>query len=153
MQRENWRGHDRNALCWSFFIINDNNIFNGKKPQIMRCMICHVNFVPYNPRTKERRRIITYSLKNGIKYLKKHVTDHVVLTKRFEKKVKSPLRNVFERQLAKKRLNVSNFEISEFLVQKIPLRRMLCNKSNFCTTLPFWLLKIISLFNLLRALG
>jgi hypothetical protein len=29
----------------------------------------------------------------------------------------------------------------------------LCNKSNFCTTLPFWLLKIISLFNLLRALG
>jgi hypothetical protein len=113
LQRENWRGHDRNALCWSFFIINDDNIFNGRKPQIIRCMICHVNFVPYNPRIKERRRMTTYSLKNGITYLKKHVdVDHVVLAKRFEEEMNSPLRNVFERQFPKKKPNVSNFEIS-----------------------------------------
>jgi hypothetical protein len=61
LQREKWRGHDRNALCWSFFIVNDNNIVDGNKSQIMRCVIYQVNFVSYNPRTKERRGIIPYS--------------------------------------------------------------------------------------------
>jgi hypothetical protein len=59
-QREKWKGHDRNALCWAFYIVNDNNIVDGSKPQIMKCIVCHVNFVPFNPRTKERRGIITY---------------------------------------------------------------------------------------------
>ncbi len=63
----------------------------------MKCMSYHVNFIPYNPRKKERRKIITYSLKNGITYVRKHVdVDHVVLAKRFEEEVNSPLRNVFE---------------------------------------------------------
>jgi hypothetical protein len=57
LQREKWRGHDRNALCGSFFIVNDNNVVDGSKPQIMRCMIYVVNFVLYNPRTKERREL------------------------------------------------------------------------------------------------
>jgi hypothetical protein len=57
LQREKWRGHDQNALCESFFIVNDNNIIDGSKPQIMRCMICVVNFVLYNPRTKESREL------------------------------------------------------------------------------------------------
>jgi hypothetical protein len=61
LQREKWKGHDRNALCWSIFIVNDNNIVDGSKPQIMKCMIHHVNFVLYNLRTKEQRKIITYS--------------------------------------------------------------------------------------------
>jgi hypothetical protein len=30
--KEKWKGHDRNALCWSFFIVNDNNIVDGSKP-------------------------------------------------------------------------------------------------------------------------
>jgi hypothetical protein len=57
LQREKWKGHDRNALCGSFFIVNDNNVVDGSKPQIMRCMIYIVNFVLYNPRTKERREL------------------------------------------------------------------------------------------------
>ncbi len=24
--KEKWKMHDRNALCWSFYIVNDNNI-------------------------------------------------------------------------------------------------------------------------------
>jgi len=92
LQREKWKGHDRNAMCWSFFIVNDNNIIDGSKPQIMRCMICHVCFVLCNPRTKERRGIVTYSKKNGITTLKKHVdVDHVILAKKFEE-VKFSLR-------------------------------------------------------------
>jgi hypothetical protein len=39
LQREKWRGPNKNALCWSFFIINDNNIVDGSKPHIMRCMM------------------------------------------------------------------------------------------------------------------
>jgi hypothetical protein len=73
-------------------------------------MICHVNFVSYSPRTKERRGIITYSFKNNITGLKKHVNaDHAILAKRFEEEMNFPLRNLFERQLAKKKPNVSNF--------------------------------------------
>jgi hypothetical protein len=85
-------------------------------------MICDVSFVPCNPRIKERRGIITYSKINGITTLKKHVdVDHAILAKSFEEEVNSPLRNVLERQLAKKRPNVFNSKISEFFVQKILL--------------------------------
>jgi hypothetical protein len=60
LEREKWKGHDGNAFCWSFFIINDNNIVDGSKPQIMRCMYdLSSKFVLYNPRTKKRRGITT----------------------------------------------------------------------------------------------
>ncbi len=36
LQTEKWKGHDRNVLCWSFFIVNDKNIVDGNKPQVMR---------------------------------------------------------------------------------------------------------------------
>ncbi len=39
LQREKRKGHDRNALYWSFFIVNDNNIVDGSKPQIMKCLM------------------------------------------------------------------------------------------------------------------
>ncbi len=75
-------------------------------------LIYNVNFVPHNPRTKENRKIITYSQKNGIIALKKHVDAyHVVLAKRFDEELNSPLRNVFKKQLAKKRPNVFNSKI------------------------------------------
>ncbi len=32
LQIKKQKGHDRNALCWSFFIVNDNNIVDGSKP-------------------------------------------------------------------------------------------------------------------------
>jgi hypothetical protein len=85
--------------------------------------------------------------------LEKHVdANHVTLAKLFEN-VKSPLRNVLERQLAKKkRPNVFTSKLSKFFAIKDPFK-MLCNKNNFCKTLPFWLSKIISLFNLLITLG
>jgi hypothetical protein len=45
--------------------------------------------------------------------LKKHVdANHVILEKRFKEEVNSPLRDVLERQPAKKRPNVYNSIIS-----------------------------------------
>ncbi len=52
--------------------------------------------------------------KNGITTLKKHVdANHVILEKRFKEEVNSPLRDVLERQPAKKRPNVYNSIISQ----------------------------------------
>jgi D-ribose pyranose/furanose isomerase RbsD len=51
--------------------------------------------------------------------LKKHVdVDHVVIAKRIEE-VNNHVTRVLEKQLARKRHNVSNNEVFEFLVQKI----------------------------------
>ncbi len=56
--------------------------------------------------------------------MKKHVdANHVVLAKRFEKEANFPLRNVFEKQLAKKRPNVFNFEISKFFGTTYPFKK------------------------------
>jgi len=50
-----------------------------------------VKFFPYNPITKEKRRIITYSKNNGINSSKKYIdANHVILAKRFEGEVNSP---------------------------------------------------------------
>ncbi len=56
----------------------------------------------------------THYKKNGIIALKKHVdANHVMLAKRFEEEVDSPLRDVLEKQPAIKKPNVSNSEISK----------------------------------------
>ncbi len=87
-------------------------------------MICRANVFHYNPRTKERRKIITYFKKNGIIVLKEHVdANHVVLANRFEEEMNSPLGKILEKQPTKKRPNVSNFEISKFFGVKDLLKR------------------------------
>ncbi len=40
--------------------MNDNNIIDGRKYQIMHCMFCHTNPIVFNPRRKERKIIISY---------------------------------------------------------------------------------------------
>jgi hypothetical protein len=36
--------NDKNALCLSFYVVNDNNIVDGRKYQIMHCMFCHSSY-------------------------------------------------------------------------------------------------------------
>ncbi len=102
----------------------------------------------------KRKGIITYFKKNGIIALKKHVdANHALLAKIFEEEVNFPLRNILERQLAKKRPNVSNFKISKFFGAKDAFKKDVVQQKQFLQDLAFWLLKIISLFNLLKAFG
>jgi hypothetical protein len=54
--------------------------------------------------------------------------DHVVLTKKFEEEINSPLRNVLERQPTKKGPNVFNFEILEFFGAKDPFKKCVQQK-------------------------
>jgi hypothetical protein len=105
-------------------------------------MICHVNFVCYNPITKKRRGILTYFKKNGITTLKKHVdADHAISANIFEEEVNSPLRNILERQLAKKRPNVSNFEISKFFGAKDIFKKDVVQQKQFLQDLALLVVK------------
>jgi hypothetical protein len=80
----------------------------------------------------KREGIITYSKKNGIIALEKHVdANHVVLVKRIEEKVKSPLKNVLEKQLAKKKPNMSNSKISKFFWCKRSFKKDVVQQKQF----------------------
>ncbi len=86
--------------------------------------------------------------------MKNHVdANHAILTKRFEEEMNSPLRNILERQPTKKRPNVFNSKILEFFGAKDPFKKDVMQQKQFLQDLAFQLLKIISLFNLLKALG
>jgi hypothetical protein len=73
--------------------------------------------------------------------------NHALLAKKLEQ-VDSPMTIVLEKQLGKKKFNVSSFELSEFLVKKFFFKRTLCYKNDLCKTLAFCLSKITYLFNL-----
>jgi hypothetical protein len=89
-------------------------------------MICCVNFVLFNPRIKERKRIITHYQKNGITTLKKHLdANHAMLAKTFEEEINSPLKYVLEKQPAKKGPMHLALKHQSSLVQKIILRQIL----------------------------
>ncbi len=50
-QRKKQRLHNRNALCWSFFYVNDNAKMIFDAPQIMHCMFYYSNpLLPFNSR-------------------------------------------------------------------------------------------------------
>ncbi len=36
-----WRGNNKNALCWSFYCVNDNKTIDNKCHQLMRCFFCY----------------------------------------------------------------------------------------------------------------
>ncbi len=40
LQRNKWKGHNRNATCWAFYYVNDNKKIDIKFPQTMKCIIC-----------------------------------------------------------------------------------------------------------------
>jgi hypothetical protein len=68
--------------------------------------------------------------------------NHAMLAKQIEEEINSPLRNVLEKQLAKKRPNVSSFETLEFFGAKYHFKTDVIKQFFFCKTLPFWLSKI-----------
>jgi hypothetical protein len=84
----------------------------------MRCILCYVDLVNVpNPRTKERKALITYYKTYGIIALKKHVdTNHFIIAKKIEEEINNRITKSVERQLAKKRPNVSRSAIFYFLL-------------------------------------
>jgi hypothetical protein len=56
VQRLFWKPKKRNAICWVFYVVNDNKSMDGKVPQVMKCNLRYKTPMLYNPRTR---------LKNG----------------------------------------------------------------------------------------
>lgn len=53
--------------------------------------------------------------------------DHAIIAKKFEEEVNNKIRGLVERQLTKKRFNVSSIIISSFFVVKMFVKQMMCN--------------------------
>jgi hypothetical protein len=91
-----------------------------------------------NPNTKERKGLITSYKTYGITSLKKHGdANHTLIVQKIEEEVNPPLKRTFEKQLAKKMLNVLSNALLTFLLLKILSKMMMCSKKIFCKTLGF----------------
>jgi len=139
VQRKIWKGHNKNYLCWAFYCVNDGEKVEVASHQVMRCILCYDIVINIsNPRIKERKGLITYYKTYGIITLKKHVdADHFIIVKKFEKEVNNEIIRNVERQLAKKRPNVTISAIFVFFAIKEPFKKMMCKKNTFCKTFTF----------------
>jgi hypothetical protein len=66
--------------------VNDGKEVEIASHQVMKCILCYDNIVNIsNPRTKERKGLITYYKTYGIIVLKKHVdANHFIIAKKIE---------------------------------------------------------------------
>ena len=60
IKRKKWKRHNRNAICWAFYYVNDNKEVDPRNfDQVMRCLFCYTSFVhASNPKTIERKVFI-----------------------------------------------------------------------------------------------
>jgi hypothetical protein len=67
VQREFWKGHDINFLCWAFYCVNDGKKVETTSHQVMRCILCYDNVVNIpNAIIKEIKGLIIYYKIYGI---------------------------------------------------------------------------------------
>ncbi len=88
-QRKKWRPHNKNALCWSFYCVNDNLKANFDIHQMMCCLLCHSQPIVYmNSRKQLRKGLVTYYKTSGITCLQKHLdVDHSTIYNGFQKEM------------------------------------------------------------------
>jgi hypothetical protein len=77
LQRKNWIHDSINALCWSFYYVNDNKLVDFKCHQLMRCIIYYASLILItNAKIEASKGLIFYNNENGIIILKTHVYAH-----------------------------------------------------------------------------
>jgi hypothetical protein len=82
-----WKPHGRNALCWAFYVVNDNTQVDDKVLQVMHYMICHNEYVPFIAKTNLRKGVISYLKTNGITSFIKYVdVEHTLIVKNSNRK-------------------------------------------------------------------
>jgi hypothetical protein len=90
-------------------------------------MLCYEKLVSIpilGQRTKLRKTLVSYFKSNGITTLKKHVNgNHFLIARNFGKILNNNIKNLVERQLAKKRSIVIGSEISKFFRAINPYKR------------------------------
>jgi hypothetical protein len=65
VQRLFYKPKGRNAICWAFYVVNDNKPMDRKVPQIMRCRLCYKMLML-------KKGLISYCKSNVILTLNKH---------------------------------------------------------------------------------
>ncbi len=98
--------------------MNDGKEVETASHQVMRCILCYDNAINIsNPRTKERKGLITYYKNYGITTFKKHVDAyHFIIAKKFEEKINNEVIRSVEKQPMKKRPNVPTSAKSSFFL-------------------------------------
>jgi hypothetical protein len=86
----------------------------------MCCIFCHNNLInATNPRTKFRKRVISYYKTNEITHIYKHVdANHGQIVKIIQEEMNNLLTGKEERQPTKKRENLFGNSISKFFCYK-----------------------------------
>jgi len=119
---KNWRGHNRNSLCWAFYCVNDGKEVEATSHQIMRCILCYDNAINVlNARTKERKGLIICYKTYGIIVFKK-CKSRCRSFNNCEKINNEVIGNV-ERQPTKKRPNVLASAIFVLFAVKEPFKK------------------------------
>ncbi len=93
--------------------MNDEKEVEIANHLVMRCIMCYIDTINvFNPRTKERKGLITYHKTYGITTSKKNVdVDHSIIAKNIEGKINNVIIKNVERQPTKKRPNIiTHFE-------------------------------------------
>jgi hypothetical protein len=123
VQRKIWRGHNKNAICWVLYCVNDDKEINPRNPRIVKCLFCYGSLMhALNPNTKERKGLITYYRTYGITTFKKHVyCDNVVIIKKIE--VDFLVKETFERKPTKNGLMFQEVQNLIFFLIKDPFKK------------------------------
>jgi hypothetical protein len=54
-KRKKWKTHNRNAICWAFYYVNDDKEIDLRNLLVMRCVFGYNNHMyVLNPHTKEK---------------------------------------------------------------------------------------------------
>ncbi len=85
--------------------MDDGKEVEATSHQVIICILCYDNPVNIlNPRTKERKGLITYNKTYGITVLTKHVdADHFIIVKFFEEEINNETIGIIEKQSEKKK--------------------------------------------------
>jgi len=62
LQRRIWRHDNINALCWSFYCVNDNEWMDVKCFQLMRCIFCYTSSLLITNAETQAKKIVRMEL-------------------------------------------------------------------------------------------
>lgn len=117
-------------MCWAFFCVNDNKELDNKSHQLMRCFICYLEVVEV---CNKRTNAISYYKTNGITLLKNHVDAyHLVLNKKFERKVNNSLKGIVEKSNMLRNGHVFLVSQSLFFCCQKSFQRSWCWTTTIC---------------------
>jgi len=124
VQKKKWKHDKRNALCWSFYCVNDNKSMDVKCFELMRCNVYYANLILIiNAKTQTRKCLILYNFTNEINALKNVYVDHDVIEKIFKEETNNLSKEPFDKNLQKNDFIYMELLFLNFLLPKIFIKK------------------------------